>query len=285
MSGWPALRFSAGNDAGTVNIKFPHGLSAKINPMKKLLAALLISLPALAQRPAPDQIETKKGPLSIQPVQHGSLVLTWNKKTIYVDPAGGAALFAGLAAPDIILITDIHGDHMDPKTLAGLRVGRAVLVVPKAVADQLPPEFDERIVELKNGRQLDTLGIRIAAVPMYNLPEAPDAMHTKGRGNGYVLSLGDKTVYISGDTEDITEMRALKKIDVAFVCMNLPYTMDVAQAAQGVLAFRPGIVYPYHYRGQGGLSDVAAFQKTVTEADKKIDVRLRDWYPAAAAAK
>ena len=125
-------------------------------------------------------------------------------------------------------------------------------------------------------------GLNIAAIPMYNLPETPDAPHTKGRGNGYVLTLGGKTVYLSGDTEDIAEMRALKKIDVAFVCMNLPYTMNVNQAAQGVLAFRPGIVYPYHYRGQGGLSDVAGFQKMVNAGSKKIDVRLRNWYPTAA---
>jgi L-ascorbate metabolism protein UlaG (beta-lactamase superfamily) len=116
---------------------------------------------------------------------------------------------------------------------------------------------------------------------MYNLPEAADASHPKGRGNGYVLTLGGKNVYLSGDTEDIAEMRALRGIDVAFVCMNLPYTMDVPQAAQAVLAFKPGIVYPYHYRGENGLSDVAGFKKTVNAANPKIDVRLRNWYPTA----
>ncbi len=251
--------------------------------MKNLLAALLLSFPALAQRPAPDQISTKQGPLSVQPVQHGSVVLTWNKKTIYVDPAGGPELFAGLAAPDLILITDIHGDHMDPKTLAGLAASQAPLLVPQTVADKLPAEFKQRVVVLRNGQRLEKLGVGIEAIPMYNLPEAPDAMHPKGRGNGYVLRLGGKTVYLSGDTEDTAEMRALKKIDVAFVCMNLPYTMDVAQAAQGVLAFKPGIVYPYHYRGQQGLSDVEGFRKMVAEGDKKIDVRLRNWYATAPA--
>ncbi|WP_019947832.1 MBL fold metallo-hydrolase [Hymenobacter aerophilus] len=231
-------------------------------------------------RPAADQIATKKGPLTVQPITHGSVVLTWNGKTIYVDPYGGAAGYTGLAAPDIILITDIHGDHLDPKTLAGLPVGKALMVVPKAVAEQLPAEYRAQARILGNGQQLDTLGLNISAVAMYNLPEAADAMHPKGRGNGYVLGLGGKNVYLSGDTEDTPEMRALQNIDVAFVCMNLPYTMDVQKAAQGVLAFKPGIVYPYHYRGQNGLSDVQGFKKTVNAANKKIDVRLRNWYAA-----
>ena len=111
---------------------------------------------------------------------------------------------------------------------------------------------------------------------MYNLPEAATAMHTKGRGNGYVLTIGGKNVYISGDTADIPEMRNLKNIDVAFVCMNLPYTMDVKEAAQAVLAFKPKAVYPYHYRGQ----DTNVFKSLVNAGDKAIDVRLRNWYPA-----
>ncbi|TGE28732.1 MBL fold metallo-hydrolase [Hymenobacter metallicola] len=248
------------------------------------LAAVATQAPAQtapAPRAAADQIATKKGPLTVQPITHGSVVLTWNGKTIYVDPYGGAAAYAGLAAPDVVLITDIHGDHLDQQTLSGLSVGKALMIVPQAVAEKLPAEYKAQVRILRNGQKLDTLGMSVAAIPMYNLPEAPDAMHTKGRGNGYVLGLGGKNVYLSGDTEDTPEMRALKGIDVAFVCMNLPYTMDVNQAAQGVLAFKPGIVYPYHYRGQGGLSDVESFKKTVTTANKKIDVRLRNWYPAA----
>ncbi|AHJ97634.1 MBL fold metallo-hydrolase [Hymenobacter swuensis] len=251
-----------------------------------LAAALAFTAQAQAQtapapRAAADQIVTKKGPLTMQPITHGSVVFSWNGKTIYVDPYGGAAAYAGLAAPDVILITDIHGDHLDPKTLAGLSVGKALMIVPQAVADKLPAEYKAQVRVLGNGQKLDTLGMTVSAIPMYNLPEAPDAPHTKGRGNGYVLNLGGKNVYLSGDTEDIAEMRALKNIDVAFVCMNLPYTMDVQQAAQGVLAFKPGMVYPYHYRGQNGLSDVEGFRKTVNQANKKIDVRLRNWYPAA----
>lgn len=112
---------------------------------------------------------------------------------------------------------------------------------------------------------------------MYNLPESPTAYHTKGRGNGYVLKIGGENIYISGDTSDIPEMRSLKNIDIAFVCMNLPYTMNVKTASQGVLAFKPKVVYPYHYRGQ----DINEFKKLVNAGDKNIDVRIRNWYPTA----
>ncbi|MCR5889720.1 MBL fold metallo-hydrolase [Hymenobacter sp. J193] len=261
-------------------MKFPLMLTAALAAFA-VQAQAQTTAAAATPRVAADQITTKKGPLTVQPITHGSVVFMWNGKSIYVDPYGGAEAYAGLAAPDVILITDIHGDHLDPKTLAGLSTGKTLMVVPQAVAAQLPAEYKAQVRVLANGQRLDTLGLSISAIPMYNLPEAADAMHPKGRGNGYVLSLGGKNVYLSGDTEDIAEMRALKNIDVAFVCMNLPYTMDVAQAAQGVLAFKPGIIYPYHYRGQNGLSDVDSFRKTVNAANKKIDVRLRNWYPAA----
>lgn len=274
----------SGNNAQLTDknlMKSPFLLTAALAAFALQTQAQTTTTAATMLRAPADQITTKKGPLTVQPITHGSVVFAWNGKTIYVDPYGGAEAYAGLAAPDVILITDIHGDHLDPKTLAGLSVGKALMVVPKAVADKLPAEYQAQVRVLSNGQQLDTLGMKVSAIAMYNLPEAADAMHTKGRGNGYVLNLGGKNVYLSGDTEATAEMRALKDIDVAFVCMNLPYTMDVNQAAQGVLAFKPGIVYPYHYRGQNGLSDVDAFKQGVTKANKKIEVRLRNWYPAA----
>ncbi len=245
-----------------------------------LLLAALHGSYAQTGRPAADRIDTKQGPLLVQPVSHASLVLTWNNKTIYVDPSGGPEAYAGLNPPDLVLITDIHGDHCDPKTLAGLNTAKATFVVPQAVADKLAETAKAQVVVLPNGDQTQQAGVSITAVPMYNLPEAPDSRHPKGRGNGYVLNCGGKNVYLSGDTEDIPEMRALKNIDVAFVCMNLPYTMDVDQAAAGVLAFKPKIVYPYHYRGQNGLSDVEAFRKAVDAGKGNVEVRLRNWYPA-----
>ena len=250
--------------------------------LKTALATFLIFMllqVQAQQRETPDRIKTNKGPLTVQPIQHGTLVLNWDNKTIYVDPTGGAAAFKGVAKPDLILITDIHGDHMDPKTLEAINSDGAVMVVPQAVADKLPEKFKSQLKVIGNGESTTEAGIRIEAIPMYNLPESADARHTKGRGNGYILQMGGKNIYISGDTEGIPEMRGLKNIDVAFVSMNLPYTMDVYQAADAVLDFKPKIVYPYHYRGQNGLSDVQTFKNQVHSKNKKIDVRLKNWYP------
>lgn len=246
----------------------------------KLAMIILLSMGIYsvdAQRIAPDVEKVKGGELAIQPVNHATLVLTYQKKTIYVDPTGGAEAFKGLAAPDLILITDIHGDHFDPKTLEAVNTTNTTLVVPQAVADKLPASIDKKmLVILSNDKTTTQAGIAITAIPMYNLPGAENAdYHTKGRGNGYILVIGGKRVYISGDTADTPEMRGLKNIDIAFVCMNLPYTMEVKAAASGVLAFKPKVVYPYHYRGQ----DVNVFKTLVNEGDKYIEVRLRKWYP------
>lgn len=234
---------------------------------------------AQAQLITSDHEKIKGGELTIQPVTHATFVLTYQNKNIYIDPTGGAEAFKGLGAPDMILVTDIHGDHFDAKTIETINANKTTLIVPQAVADKLPATIDkQKLVILKNGDKTTQAGISISAVPMYNLPDASNASyHTKGRGNGYVLEIGGKKIYISGDTADTPEMRALKNIDIAFVCMNLPYTMDVNSAAQGVLAFKPKVVYPYHYRGQ----DVNVFKTLVNAGHKNIDVRLRNWYPAA----
>lgn len=125
---------------------------------------------------------------------------------------------------------------------------------------------------------IDHNGISIKAIPMYNLREEALKFHTKGRGNGYVLDINDERIYISGDTEDIPEMRNLKNIDKAFVCMNLPYTMPIESAASAVLDFKPKTVYPYHYRGSDGLSNINLFKEIVNKEDKSIDVQLLGWY-------
>lgn len=235
---------------------------------------LFFSSYTYAQRPQPDKIETEDGTLTIQPIQHGTLVLSWNETTVYVDPTGGAEAFAGLNKPDIILITDIHGDHMNIETLSALETESALIIAPKAVTEQLPEPVGKEKVVLANGKTTEQADIAIKAIPMYNLPESSDSRHPKGRGNGYVLTLGGKNIYISGDTEDIPEMRSLENIDVAFVCMNLPYTMDINQAASAVLEFKPDIIYPYHYRGQ----DTEAFKKLVNKKNADIEVLLRNWY-------
>lgn len=240
---------------------------------------LFLSIICTAQQPVSDTIKTNNGDLVIQPILHGTLVIQFNEKTIYIDPYGGEKAFKNIQPPDLILITDIHGDHLNTKTLEILKTDGVQFIVPQAVADELPEIYHNKMEVLNNDGITDIFGISIQAIPMYNLPETVDSKHTKGRGNGYVLTMGGKKIYISGDTEDIPEMRDLKNIDVAFVCMNLPYTMNVQQAASAVLEFQPKIVYPYHYRGKPDMSDTQAFKKLVNTKNPDIEVRLRNWYP------
>jgi L-ascorbate metabolism protein UlaG (beta-lactamase superfamily) len=237
-----------------------------------LLSALLLSgLNGFAAEVKPDTIPAEEGAIQIQPINHATFEMEWNGKTILVDPVGGAQKYE--RTPDLILVTDIHGDHFNADTLKGVAKEKTKIVAPEAVASKLASGLKERTVLLANGDEKEVEGIKIQAIPMYNLTQDRLKYHTKGRGNGYLITLGGKRIYISGDTEDIPEMRALKNIDVAFVCMNLPYTMTVEQAADAVKAFKPKIVYPYHYRG----SDVEKF-KVLVGNDSGTEVRLRDWY-------
>ncbi|HYT61681.1 MAG TPA: MBL fold metallo-hydrolase [Haliangiales bacterium] len=241
-----------------------------------LTAALLVGVftPAAlaADKLEGDRIATNDGDLIIHPINHATFVMGWKDKTIYVDPVGGGQRFDGLPRPDLILVTDIHGDHLNAETLQAVAGPATTIVAPPAVAEKLPEKLRQQTTVLPNGETKSVAGVSVEAVPMYNLTKERLNYHAKGRGNGYVVTLGGKRVYLSGDTEDIPEMRALKNIDVAFVCMNLPYTMTVEQAAGAVREFKPKIVYPYHYRG----SDTEKFKKLVGEDSG--EVRLRDWY-------
>ena len=238
-----------------------------------MVTLLLAVLQAMAQ----DTIKADKGDITVVPIEHATFVMKWNGKTVFVDPTKGGDAFKEHGRPDLILVTDIHSDHFDPKTLSAVRASDAVLIVPAAVADKMGADKGAAKV-LANGEKAKVGDIEVEALPMYNLTPERKNLHTKGRGNGYVLTMGGKRIYISGDTEDIPEMRELKNIDAAFVCMNLPYTMDVDHAADAVLGFKPRIVYPYHYRGKEQMSDVEQFKKQVNAKDSSIDVRLLKWY-------
>ena len=246
--------------------------------MKQSILFAFLSCFTLTNLFSQENINTSNGDISIQPITHGTLALSFNNKTIYVDPYGGADKFKNLPNAAIILITDIHGDHLNQKTLDGLDTKNSQFIVPQAVADKLPASYKNKITVLHNGQSIHRLGFYISAIPMYNLPESEDSRHPKGRGNGYIINVAGKNIYISGDTEDISEMRNLRDIDIAFVCMNLPYTMDINQAADAVLEFKPKIVYPYHYRGKPDISDVEKFKELVNSKNKDIEVSLRDWY-------
>ncbi len=240
---------------------------------------LCLSTAVRSQTLSGEAVSMGKADLIIRPILHGTIAMEWQNKIIYVDPNGGAKAFAGVGSPDLVLITDIHGDHYNSETLAALDLDSATIIVPQAVVDKMGELYADQRMVLGNGEMLEWEDIGVEAIPMYNLPEAPDSPHVKGRGNGYILTFNKKRVYISGDTEDIPEMRELKNIQIAFICMNLPYTMDVDRAASAVLEFKPKVVYPYHYRGSAGFSDVKYFQTLVNEENKNIEVRLRQWYP------
>src|SRR5271165_6600739 len=237
-------------------------------------AMLSLAAGAHAQMARPVQtFTTSAGPVKITPVYHASLEIEAGGKVIIIDPAKPAN-FTGLPKADLILVTDIHGDHLDEGLLKAESKDGTQIIAPDAVAKQLKEVKVTKV--LANGEKTTWEKIAIEAIPMYNLTRGPAPgkfFHDKGRGNGYILTYGGKRFYFSGDTEGIPEMRALKNIDVAFVCMNLPYTMPPEEAADAVKAFHPKIVIPYHYRG----SDLAVFQKGLEGTG--IEVRVLEWYP------
>jgi L-ascorbate metabolism protein UlaG (beta-lactamase superfamily) len=220
-----------------------------------------------------DAIATADGDITVHPVDHASLVLGFGDAVIYVDPVGGAARYEGLPAPTAILITHEHGDHYDAPTLEAI-AGDAPLIVNPAVYDMLPEALKANATAMANGDAGEVVGLPIKAVPAHNTTADRMQYHPEGRDNGYVLTLGDKQVYIAGDTEPTEEMLALTDIAVAFLPMNLPYTMTPEQAVEAINTFKPAIVYPYHY----GESDLAPLE---TVGDH-TEIRLREWYPNGA---
>jgi len=222
--------------------------------------------------------ESNNNKIIINPISHGSLIIEYGDETIYIDPVGSSETFKDLKSPTIVLITDIHGDHLNSETLQNVSDSTATLIVPKAVNDRLNETIKGKRIVLNNLEKTTVNDIHVEAIPMYNLREEALKFHEKGRGNGYVITLGKERIYISGDTEDIPEMRALQNIDKAFVCMNLPWTMTIESAADAVLEFKPKEVYPYHYRGTEGLSDVEDFKTIVNSGNEKIKVNLLNWY-------
>lgn len=234
---------------------------------------------AASAAPSDDVIPTAVGDVQLHAIHHAAFTLTWKGTTVLVDPAppqGGAAPadvtaeYRALAKPQLILLTHDHPDHFNVAILAAV-AGGATIVAPQEVFDAMPADLKAKTKVMANGDTATVAGVPIEAVAMYNTTADRVQYHPKGGGNGYILSIGGKRIYIAGDTEETPEMKALKDIDVVFLPMNLPYTMDVEHAAQAVKDFRPKVVYPYHYRG----SDVAKFKTLVGDA---ADVRLLKWY-------
>jgi L-ascorbate metabolism protein UlaG (beta-lactamase superfamily) len=242
-----------------------------MNLIAILICSFVVLAPLAYTATGPTQVFTTSAePVKITPLNHASTLIEAGGTTIYVDPAKPVK-FSGLPKADLILITDIHGDHMDPDSIKEASKAGTEILAPPAVVQTVTTAKP-----IANGETKTWQAWTIEAIPAYNLKRGPEPgklYHDKGRGNGYVLTYGGKRFYFSGDTEGVPEMHALKNIDVAFVCMNLPYTMRPEEAADAVKAFHPKIVIPYHYRG----SDLTVFQKALEGTG--IEVRVLDWYP------
>lgn len=235
-----------------------------------VVASLALGLAGAAPPPAfeKDVIPTSAGELEITFIGHGTLMLGFGGKVIHVDPVGKLADYAALPKADLVLVTHGHGDHLDAGALAAVRSEKTVVVVSAACEGRV-----EGATVMRNGEERRVLGIPVAAVPAYNLVHVrKDGLpfHPKGEGNGYVLTFGDTRVLIAGDTENVSELKALEGIDVAFLPMNLPYTMTPEMVADLARAIKPRILYPYHF----GDTDTARLVALLEDAPA-IEVRIR----------
>lgn len=252
-------------------------LSRRASLMLGLAASAAVLMPRIAlartDTPAAFSFPVEGGQVVFHPVDHASMVIETPGGVIYVDPVGGADLYEGMPQPSLILITHEHGDHFDLPTLQALPA--VAIIANPAVYAMLPADMQSRATAMANGEQAQAIGMGVEAVPAYNTSADKQQYHPRGRDNGYVLTIGGKRFYVAGDTEDTPEMRALENIEVAFLPMNLPYTMTVQQAADAVADFRPVSVFPYHHRG----SDVQDFARLVEASDAGSLVVIANWYP------
>ncbi len=215
----------------------------------------------------------------LAPISHASAVVKWGEQIIFADPVGSADLYTKHGMPDLVFITHRHGDHFDVENLPAMLSESTTLIAPQDVVDQLPEGILANVIALAPGETTTINPLTLEAVAAYNTREEAQNFHPQSRGDiGVVLDDGTSRVYFSGDTEGTPEMRALENIDVAFISMNLPYTMDVDAAAEAVLVFVPKTVYPYHFRTPEGFSDVERFKELVQAGNENINVEILDWY-------
>jgi L-ascorbate metabolism protein UlaG (beta-lactamase superfamily) len=234
-----------------------------------VMLLLLGTLAAAAQETVKkDVIRTSTGDLELTFIGHGSLMMTFGGKVIHIDPYSRVADYTKLPKADLIFLTHDHPDHLDQVALQSVRTSDTVVVLPPVCADRVKDGM-----VMKNGETRTVLGIKVEAIPAYNLVHKRDngqPFHPQGVGNGYVLTFGDKRIYVAGDTENIPEMKALQDINCAFLPMNLPYTMTPEMVADAAKAFKPKILYPYHY----GDTDPMRLTELLKDTPE-IDVRIR----------
>jgi L-ascorbate metabolism protein UlaG (beta-lactamase superfamily) len=229
---------------------------------------IIMIIPGFSQEPPEyDKIVTSAGVVEMHFIGHGSLMFKVNGFVIYTDPVRSSGKYDFLPKADLILVTHEHGDHLDPKLIEDLKKPGTLLYSNQNSTLKIP-----WAMAMKAGDRQEINSIIIEAVPAYNLvnestPGHP--FHPKGAGIGYILTIGGKRFYVAGDTENTPEMKALRNIDVAFLPMNLPYTMTPAMVADAALAFKPKILYPYHF-GETDTNEIVKLLK-----DSGIDVRIR----------
>jgi L-ascorbate metabolism protein UlaG (beta-lactamase superfamily) len=244
---------------------------AKVSIIVLFAAQLMFSVtdPSHSREFETDVINTAEGDLEITFIGHGSLMFLFNGIYIHVDPDSRLADYGSLPKADIVLVTHEHKDHFDPTAIEILRKEKTVMVVNPAVGKELELE---NVLVMRNGDEQVVAGIKIEAVPAYNLVHMrPEGVpyHPKGNGNGYIISFSDTRVYVAGDTENIPEMQELKNINLAFLPMNLPYTMSPQMAADAAKSFMPEILYPYHYGDTDTLEIIDLLKNS------EIEVRVR----------
>jgi L-ascorbate metabolism protein UlaG (beta-lactamase superfamily) len=218
-----------------------------------------------------DVVETTGGDLKMSFIGHGSLMFQFNGRVIHIDPVMREANYEELPDADLILVTHQHSDHLDLTAIKHIMKEGTRVVMTQACVDQLK---GFKATVMKNGQQEYILGIAITALPAYNIKHmrpGGQPYHPKGEGNGYLLTFGSTRVLIGGDTENVPELKALKNIDIAFLPMNLPYTMTPEMVADLALAIRPKILYPYHY----GDTDPEKLVELLKD-EEGIEVRIRD---------
>lgn len=235
-----------------------------------IISAMVLPFSVMAQgKFETDTIKTSEGDLAITFIGHATLMFSFKDKVIHVDPWTRFTDYKDMPKADIILVTHDHMDHFDKKAIDTLSTDKTKLVLTKICYEQTGGG-----IVMKNGDVKTVDGFRIEAVPAYNIVHMRgenNPFHPKGDGNGYIITFGDKKVYVAGDTENTPEMKALKGIDIAFLPMNLPFTMSPEMVADAAMAFRPGILYPYHY-GQTDTSRLVDLLKN----EKDIEVRIRN---------
>jgi L-ascorbate metabolism protein UlaG (beta-lactamase superfamily) len=232
-----------------------------------LMIVVLFTHPAITQSFEKEIINTSKGELEITFIGHGTLMLNYDGKFIHIDPFSRLADYAKLPKADVIFLTHHHGDHLDSKALKHVRTKNTIVILTEICAKKV-----EGGIIMKNGDVQNVMGIKVEAVPAYNLKykrENGEVYHPKGEGNGYVLTFGNKRIYIAGDTENTPEMKLLEHIDYAFLPMNLPYTMTPEMVVDAAKAFKPKVLYPYHY-GETDTSRIIELLKN----NKDIKVRI-----------